>query len=177
MGALRERFVKVSAAMSLVLCFLLIPNAVGWMAYNDCVYDITKDQATTNPNGQTVHYIADNVTTYGIGSGSIVAASGELVDLATGTATGVTVTLTQNGDVIWQPDTSVNWTGGYDTALGTDARNTFGGIADMTGVIYYGGSPGWYVDLTFTGLDANKEYTFATSAARCRSIYDNRNTI
>lgn len=125
MEALRERFIKVSVAMSLVVLFLLASNVFGWTAYNDCVYDITKDQAATNPNGQTVHYIADNVTTYGIGSGSIVASSGELIGLVTGTATGVTVTLTQNGGVIWQPDISTSWTGGYDTALGTECAQYF----------------------------------------------------
>ena len=45
----------------------------------------------------------------------------------------------------------------------------------MTGVIYYGSS-GWYVDLTFTGLDPAKTYTFATSASRNGSTYTLRNT-
>ncbi|MCK4958690.1 MAG: hypothetical protein KAT00_04810, partial [Planctomycetes bacterium] len=143
-----------------------------WTAYNDCVYDVTLDQSVTNPIGQSVHYIADNVTIYNIGNNSPGPSSGELVDLATGTSTGVTATLTQSGGVQWQPDVSSNWYGGYDTAVGTDARNTFGGIADMTGVTYYGGSPEWYVDLTFTGLDANKKYTFVTSAARCGTTAD-----
>jgi hypothetical protein len=35
----------------------------------------------------------------------------------------------------------------------------------MTGVIYYG-SAGWWVELTFTGLDPTTDYTFATSASR-----------
>jgi len=103
-----------------------------------------------------------------------------LYDFATNTSTGATVTITQNTgvtSVFWQPDISSSWTGGYDPAVGTDARNTFGGIADMTGVVYYGGT-GWWVDLTFTGLDPSKEYTFATSAARCgSSSYANRITI
>ena len=64
--------------------------------------------------------------------------------------------------VNWQPNPS---NGGSDCAAGTDAYNTFAGFADMTGVIYYG-STGWWVDLTFTGLDPATEYTFATSAAR-----------
>jgi hypothetical protein len=45
----------------------------------------------------------------------------------------------------------------------------------MTGVIYYGSS-GWYVDLTFTGLDPAERYTFATSASRADGSYTNRNT-
>ncbi|MHC4653727.1 MAG: HYR-like domain-containing protein [Planctomycetota bacterium] len=44
----------------------------------------------------------------------------------------------------------------------------------MTGVIYHG-SAGWWVDLTFTGLDPTTEYTFATSAAR--NSYSDRWTI
>ncbi|NIQ91111.1 MAG: hypothetical protein GWN93_19710, partial [Deltaproteobacteria bacterium] len=63
------------------------------------------------------------------------------------------------------------WTGGYDTATGTDARNTFGGIADMCGTIYYGGD-GWWVDLTLTGLDPARTYTFATTASRAKANTD-----
>ena len=151
------------------------PN--GFIAYNDCVYDPTQSLATTNPNGQLIHYISPNVTTYGIGNNFTGSSSGQLVDKATGGPTGVMVTITQSGSVTWQPDISSSWNGGYDCATGTDARNTFGGIADMTGVIYYGSAPGWYVDLTFTGLDPKNTYTFATSAARCNATYTNRGTI
>jgi len=147
----------------------------GWVAYNDNVYDPSLDGSATDPNGQSVHYIAPNVTTYSIGDDSPGPASGELLNFDTGAGTGVVATLSESGGVIWQPDVSSNWYGGYDTALGTDARNTFGGIADMTGVTYYG-STGWYVDLTFTGLDPAKQYTFATSASRANPAYD-RSTI
>ncbi|MDY6839027.1 MAG: DNRLRE domain-containing protein, partial [Thermodesulfobacteriota bacterium] len=154
-----------------------------WTAYNDCVYDSTKLEAATDPNGQLVHYIAPNVTTFSTGTDSPGPASGELLDFNTGAGTGITATLTQSGGVVWQPDISSSWTGGYDTAVGTEARDTFGGIADMTGVIYYGSS-GWYVDLEFTELDPAKTYTFATSASRARKNtdgsgtgYDDRNTM
>ena len=149
---------------------------VEWTAYNDCVYDPLQDGDATDPQGQSVHYIGSNVTTYGIGRDFSGLSSGELIDQATGAGTGVTATLTESGVVVWQPDISTNWYGGYDPNVGTDAYKTFNNIADMTGVIYYGSS-GWYVDLTFTGLDANKEYTFATSAARCNPLYADRNTI
>jgi hypothetical protein len=131
------------------------------IAYNDCVYS-SGDQ-----------YIANNVTTYGIGSGNPGLTSGPLVDQATGDDMGVTVTLTESGGVNWQPSTS---SGGSDCAVGTDAHYTFGGTADMTGVIHYG-SAGWWVDLTFTGLNPTTEYTFATSASRGNSSYSNRLTI
>jgi hypothetical protein len=141
------------------------PTALGFgyggksiVAYNDCVYRST-DQ-----------YIAANVTTYGIGSGYSGPTSGPLLNQATGEDAGVTATLTQGGGVTWQPSPA---SGGNDCAVGTDAYNTFSGIADMTGVIYYG-SAGWWIDLVFTGLDPATEYTFATSSARC--AYANRLT-
>jgi hypothetical protein len=86
---------------------------------------------------------------------------------------GITVTLTQSGNVTWQSQPA---NGGSDTAMGTDANNTFAQIADMTGVIYYG-DVGWWVELTFTGLDPNIEYTFATSANRGNPLYIDRWTI
>ncbi len=129
------------------------------VAYNDCAYR-SSDQ-----------YIAENVTTYCIGSGNPGPTSGPLVDQVTGDDMGITVTLTESGGVNWQVDPT---NGGSDCAIGTDAYNTFGGIADMTGVIYYG-SAGWWVDLTFTGLDPTTDYTFATSASR--GNYSGRLTI
>ncbi|MHC4656766.1 MAG: lamin tail domain-containing protein [Planctomycetota bacterium] len=118
------------------------------IAYNDVIYDSRQ-------------YIASNVTTYGIG-GNPGPTSGPLLDQATGDNTGITATLTESGGVSWQPDPG---NGGSDCAVGTDAYNTFGGFADMTGVLTYG-NPGWQVNLTFTGLDPATEYTFGTSAAR-----------
>ncbi|MCP4610621.1 MAG: LamG domain-containing protein, partial [Planctomycetes bacterium] len=140
-------------------------------AYNDCVYDADQDGTGTDPTGQAVHYIAPNVTTFGVGSGFSGSSSGELLDQKTGNPTGVIATLTESGGVVWQPQNSGSFTGGYDTAVGTDAYDTFNGIADMTGVIYYG-STGWYVDLTLTGLNPNRTYTFATSASRSRRFTD-----
>ena len=152
------------------------PPTGGWTAYNDCVYDPTRSLAATDPNGQLVHYIAQNVTTFGIGTNYSGPISGQLIDKATGNPTGVTASLSQSGGVVWQPDISSSWNGGYDTGPGTDARNTFGGIADMTGVIYYGPDAGWWVDLTMTGLDPARTYTFATSSSRANSTYTTRFT-
>ena len=123
--------------------------------YNDVIYAA----------GQ---YKAANVTEYGTGDGFGGASSGPLLDLATGAPTGVTVALTYSGGVDWQSNPTY---GGTDCAVGTDAYNTFGGITDMTGVLTYG-STGWWVDVTFTGLDPSTEYTFATSA--CRRDYTGR---
>jgi hypothetical protein len=147
-----------------------------FLAYNDCVYDASLDNTATDPNGQSVHYIGANVTVLGVGNGFGGASSGELLDYTTGTGTGITATLAQGGGVNWQPSVGGGWTGGYDTAPGTDARDTFGGIADMTGVIYYG-SLGWWVDVTIAGLEPTKRYTFATSASRANANYSDRWTI
>ncbi len=137
------------------------PPVDNWTAYNDCVY-----QSSNN-------YIGADVTTFGVGSGFTGSTSGELKDQATGGRTEATATLTESGGVVWQPSDAG---GGHDTQAGTDAYNTFNGLADMKGVIYYG-SVGWYVDLTFSGLDPAKRYTFATSAARSNVSYSDRMTV
>ena len=138
------------------------PSMTNWKAYNDCVYR-SSDQ-----------YIGTNVTQFGIGSGFTGSTTGALINQADGGSTGATVTLTQSGGVVWQPDPA---NGGSDCSAGTDARNEFGGIADMTGVVYYGPAPGWYVDVTFTGLDPAKNYTFVTSTNRGNPSYTDRPTI
>ncbi|MBL7153244.1 MAG: lamin tail domain-containing protein, partial [Phycisphaerae bacterium] len=122
------------------------------VSYNDCIFE--GDQ-----------HKGGNVTTYGIGSGFGGETSGPLLDQVTGEPTGVTASFEESGGVNWQSEAS---NGGSDCAAGTDAYNTFAAFADMTGVVYYGSSSGWWVDLTFTGLDPGTEYTFATSAARNR---------
>jgi len=128
----------------------------GWVAYNDCVYD-------------QAQYKAPNVNTYSIGEGSPPPASGPLLDID-GIDTGVTVALTQSGDVEWLPARDL---GGYDTKPGTDAHNIFSDIVDMTGTVHYGES-GWWMDVTFTGLDNTREYVFTGTAARCKSSYQDR---
>ena len=119
-------------------------------AFNDCAYDASHS------------YIGANVTAFNIGTDSPGPSSGLLLDQATGASTGVTATLTQSGGVMYQIDPI---TGGCDSAVGTDAFNTFGNIAGMQGTIFYGSDPS-YVDLTLTGLDPNRLYTFATTANR-----------
>ena len=157
-----------------------------FLAYNDCVFDAGLVDANIDPCGNHVHYGDPcHVTDFGIGYISTdhqdpcasYVSSGELKDYTTGAGTGVICTMSQSGSgstgVIWQPwvgdNGTTRWTGGYDTAVGTDAYNTFHGIADMTGVIYYANSAGWWVDVNFTGLNPNKTYTFATSASRAES--------
>lgn len=134
-----------------------------WTAYNDVVYSAADGHPALQPN----------VTTINIGSGSPGPSSGMLKDFATGADTGVTATFTQSGGVVWQPSASG---GGWDCNVGTDAYNTFNpSTASLIGVVYYGSS-GWYVDLTFTGLNPTKTYEFATSANRNESTYLDRMT-
>ena len=133
------RIAQIIAAGIVIISAIANANGATWRAFNDCVYDPSQALVATNPNGQVVHYKAANVTTFGVGNGFTGQSSGELLNIATGNPTGVTAAFTESGGVNWQPDTSSSWNGGYDCAIGTDARNTFGNIADMTGVIYYGG--------------------------------------
>ena len=121
--------------------------AAAWTAYND-----------------SAGTVGGNTTAYTITSGS---ATGLLKNWDTGANTSVTVTFTWSGD----PQIQTGTYGGAETASGTDAYTTFHGFADMPGVIQYG-STGWWVDVTFTGLDPAKTYTFATSANRAGSYTD-----
>lgn len=176
-GATNPTTITMDADKNITATFIVTPPGTGWIAFNDCVFDPDNVGAATDPNGNLVHYRGTNTTTLGIGTNYTGSSTGELIKRLDGSGTGMTVTLTQSGGVIWQPDISSSWNGGYDPNAGTDAYNTFHGIADMTGVIYYGSSAGWYVDLTLTGLNPANEYTFATSSARCNSTYTNRFTI
>ncbi len=138
----------------------VLPEPASWVAFNDCVF-------------QTAVYKHANATVYNIGNSSPGPANGALRDLASGTVLPVTVTLTQSGGVVWQPDPV---TGGSDCADDTDADKTFGGIVSMGGVTYYG-SAGWTVDATFAGLDPDGVYEFATSANRNSASYQNRRSV
>lgn len=63
---------------------------------------------------------------------------------------------------------SVSWASGNlaPYAPGSDAAAVFEGKVDLTGNISYGDAPGWHVDLTFSGLDPKRKYTFAGTADR-----------
>ena len=114
----------------------------GWTAYNDCAGGSDGD-----------------VTNFTIESGST---TGYLKNYYNGASTPVTVTISTHNS----PSIQTGDYGGTETAEGTDAYNTFHDFVDIVGVTQYGSSTGWYIDLTFTGLDPAKTYTFATSANR-----------
>lgn len=130
-----------------------------FVAYNDVIWDSRQP-------------LAQYVTTYGIGSGFSGQTSGMLLDRNTGASTDVTVTFTQNGGVVWQPDPAL---GGCDPYSGTDAFSVFGGIVSLSGVVYYG-SVGWWVDAEISGLDPAKRYEFVTTSNCGNSIYTTRRT-
>jgi hypothetical protein len=121
-----------------------------WQAFNDSAFKA----------GQVN---ADNVTTFGLGRGfEGEGSSGELLKIDTGDDTGVAASYTETvstgsvssaGDVAQYP-------------AGSDAEAVFSGIVDYSGNISYGDSPGWYVDLTFTGLDSAKHYSFVGTVNR-----------
>ncbi len=154
----------IGLAAAIVTVWVGGANA-NFVAYNDCVFLATKGQS-----------ISPNATTYNIGTNSPGPSSGLLKDIATGAYTGVTATLSQTGNPVWQPgDDPSPWvTGGSNCDAGTDANNTFGGFVDVKGVTYYGSSSGWSVTLTLSGLDPAKGYTFATTANRNDPAYTNR---
>ena len=118
----------------------------GWVAYNDCAW----------ASGQ----LNTNITLYTIPSGGT--ASGLLVDYTTGEDTPVTATITASGS----PSIQTGTYGGSETDAGTDAYEAFHGFVDMPGVVQYGGSSGWWVEVTFTDLDPENTYAFVTSANR-----------
>ncbi len=122
------------------------PDAV-WTAYNDC---------SGTSSGNVTNYTITGSTT------------GLLRNYATGTNTPVTATFTMSGG----PNLATS--SGTETNSGTDAYTTFHNIANMVGMVNYGNTTGWYVDMTFTGLDPAKTYTFATSANRANSSYTTR---
>ena len=119
-----------------------------WVAYNDCAW------ASLQPE--------TNITKYTLPAEGT--ASGSLVDYATGDPLPASVAVSVAGSPGVQ--VSQGEYSGSEANAGTDAYQTFHGIADSTGVIYYGSTAGWSVTLTFTGLDPAAEYTFATTANR-----------
>ena len=121
-----------------------------WQAFNDSAYK----------SGQVN---AANATTIGIGrSFTGDTNSAHLKRLADGTDSGINAEYTETIST-----GSVNNAGdAADYTVGTDAADVFKGIVDLAGNISYGDSPGWHIDLTFTGLNPAKQYSFVGTANR-----------
>jgi predicted phosphodiesterase len=157
----------VLAAALLILMASEVSNAE-WTAYNDCM----------SWSGDGTH---QNATKYTIYDGETSNTSGLLKDIDTGSTTGMpTVIFTMNENIPVQGP-------GIGTTeslfSGTDAYDVFNGKVDFResssggdGVVYYGSRVGWWVDITFDGLDPDKIYTFVGTAIRGNSGYTNRFT-
>nr|GAP19065.1 protein containing VCBS repeat [Levilinea saccharolytica] len=153
MGLTRIRQVSMILIFLISLVGMLPPQpaqaaSYTWVAYNDC--------AGTNSITNTTNILG-------------VSGTGTLKNFDTGaTLTGITAAFTSSGSP------TIYGTNGANTNSGTDAYETFNGKANMTGSVNYGSNTGWYIDLTISGLDPAKTYTFATTANRDDSSYTTR---
>ncbi len=157
---MKRKIICVLLAVVLILNFGLVmdqsvvtaQSTLNWTAYNDCNFvDGDRDQ---------------NITKIGV-SGTT---SGTLIRRGGGAATPVTATFTKNGDFLLTNN-------GIEAVMGTDAYDTFSNNVSCSGVVNSSTS-GWWVDLTLSGLDPAKSYTFAGTAIRGggTSGYNNRNS-
>ncbi|HDS85165.1 MAG TPA: hypothetical protein ENN97_08240, partial [Phycisphaerales bacterium] len=129
-------------------------------AFNDC---IRADDDQT----------ADNVTNWTVYNGFTSTMSGPLVDFETGRQTPVTATFTWDSSKgLAVSETSGSEDGVSQPRPGTPAYEIFGGIVDFSDRIIYYGDAGWWVEVSFTGLDPEKKYTFATTAIRAKHYTD-----
>ncbi|MEN6370819.1 MAG: carboxypeptidase regulatory-like domain-containing protein [Armatimonadota bacterium] len=112
-------------------------------AYNDCSWS----------DGQ----LNNNITAYGVGTGFGGSTTGFLKDYTTGTSFPVMATFTTSGNVAWSAN------GGANCVGSSAAGSVFSGKVDFIGYIQCAAT-GAYVDLTFSGLDPNGKYEFATTA-------------
>jgi len=131
--------------MITMLACAAVAHAADWTAYNDCI-GVDAGQANNT---------APNATSYYPGQ------SGALKDFGTGWVLPVSVLVSVN---------NVQYTGGgagSEFTAGTDAYNMFHGKVDVTnGVIYYGSSGDWNVDLVFSGLSPTASYEVGTTFDR-----------
>ncbi|UCG58137.1 MAG: lamin tail domain-containing protein [Phycisphaerales bacterium] len=145
---------KLLALLVLVAGGLVAATADGgWIAYNDCLRE-PGDATAANVTGWTIH------------SRDLGHFTGPLEDFETGSDVGMpTVTFTMGGAGL---QVSGGGAGG-NPAFGTDAHEIFGDIVDFGPNTVYYGSPGWWVEIEFTGLDPAKTYTFVGTAIRSTS--------
>lgn len=123
-------------------------------AYNDCIRG-TEDAT------------AENVTNWTIYNGFLSNSSGPLIDFDNGFQVPVIASFTWNSATgLGVSETSGSSEGVSQPRPGTPAYDVFGGIVDFSNRCIYYGNSGWWVEVTFTGLDPGKNYTFVTTAIR-----------
>ncbi|MHC4740619.1 MAG: lamin tail domain-containing protein [Planctomycetota bacterium] len=157
-------FLRFRAVIGVLAACLLGGVACGtgdviWTAYNDSLKE---------PGDLT----AANVTEWTIHAGDQSRDSGRLKDFETGSDIGMpTVTFTMAGS----PGTSSGGAGG-NPYPGTPAYDLFHDgdimIVDLGPNHVKYGSTGWWIEITFTGLDPTKTYSFAGTAIRSRDYPD-----
>lgn len=131
------------------------PSAYAWEAFNDCVE--AGPSGTTNPDNTTTIKCFQN-------------GSGTLKNFATGSNLDISATVATSGSVDSQTSSTL-W--GELPNQGTDAANLFNGKASIYGGVRLYSNKQSKVDLTISGLDPEKTYTFATTANR--GVEDNAN--
>ncbi|HOL88382.1 MAG TPA: lamin tail domain-containing protein [Anaerohalosphaeraceae bacterium] len=139
-----------------LLFVLILPSLAvcNFIAYNDCIRG-TDD--TTAPN----------VTNWTLYNGFTSQPSGYLIDFTTGLQTSVLATFRWNASAgLGVSETSGSAEGESQPRPGTPAYEIFGGIVDFSNRLIYYGSSGWWVEIEFTGLNPQKNYTFVTTAIR-----------
>ncbi len=128
-----------------------------WTAYNDCLRE-SGDSTANHVTGWTIH------------NDDRAHPTGTLVDFDTGSPAAMpTVTFAMGSAGL-----RVSGGGAGGNPLpGTDAHDLFAGIIDFGPNNIYYGSPGWWVEIAFSGLNPDSRYTFAGTAIRSNS-YPNR---
>jgi len=152
----------VKSLANVVFVWMLAGLCFGnFRAFNDCIRG-TGDATAANVTNWTIYNSFTSNT------------SGPLVDFDTGQQTPVTATFTWNASAgLRTSESSGSADGVSQPRPGTPAHDVFGGIVDFSNRLIYYGSSGWWTQVTFTGLNPNKNYTFVTTAIRA-NIYSDR---
>ena len=141
-----------------LLCVLASVCLGNFRAYNDCI----------RGSGDTT---AANVTNWTVYSNFTSNMSGPLIDFASGQQTPITATFTWDAaKSLGVSETSGSSDGVSQPRPGTPAYEVFGEIVDFSNRCIYYGSTGWWVEVTFTGLHPDKNYTFVTTAIRADTV-------
>ena len=144
----------------LLLVLLTSVCTADFQAYNDSIRGT--DDTT-----------ADNVTNWTIYNGYTTNTTGPLIDFETGSPLPVTATFTWNSSAgLAISQTSGSDDGESQPRPGTPAYEVFGGIVDFSNRLVYYGTTGWWVEITFTGLNPIKNYSFVTTAIRGTTYTD-----
>jgi hypothetical protein len=133
-----------------LLTFIPCQVHAQWTAYNDCLKE-AGDATVANVTSWTIH------------NGDQDHFAGSLKNIQNGSEVGMPQLSFSMGQAGIR--TSSGSAGG-NPAPGTDAYAVFNGFVDFGPNGPYYGSPGWWVDIAFSGLDPSKTYTFVGTAIR-----------